>query len=143
MHNTLVKWRKEKGNICTIWLFNRPVIVVSGYDAIREVLITKSTDFAGRMFNYRLAYFSNFRPELTFEDYSEKQMHAKKHVMNTLKMYGEGMQKLEDITMDILDDLIEEFDGLGGNAIDPLYYFRKATMNIMASMVRHFIYSFI
>ncbi len=45
---TLDAMSMKHGNVFTIRMGSRPVVVVSGYDAILNVIIRKGTDFAGR-----------------------------------------------------------------------------------------------
>ena len=36
------------GSVCTIWLANKPVIILSGYQAIKDALVTQGEEFNGR-----------------------------------------------------------------------------------------------
>ena len=44
---TLTEWAGQYGDVYTINLHGRSVVVANGMDAIHELLVTKSKDFAG------------------------------------------------------------------------------------------------
>lgn len=44
----LFQLKKSYGNIYSLYLGTRPAVVISGVKAIKEALVTKGSDFAGR-----------------------------------------------------------------------------------------------
>ncbi len=49
-HKTYTQWSKEYGDVISMTLFGRQrVVVVSSEEAIREVLVTKSDYFSGKV----------------------------------------------------------------------------------------------
>ena len=45
---TFIKWGEELGPVYAVKLLHKTIIVVSGYDELHEMLITKGSSFAGR-----------------------------------------------------------------------------------------------
>lgn len=47
LQEDLEKWRKTHGNVFTIWLLNRPIVVFMRYDEIKEAVVTKGQFWLG------------------------------------------------------------------------------------------------
>ena len=47
-HIDLMKLEKQYGKVFRLYLGNQLVVIVGGGEALKEVLVTKSADFAGR-----------------------------------------------------------------------------------------------
>ena len=43
----LEEWTKKYDGVFTLWFLWKPIVVASGEKSVREVLITKSNEFAG------------------------------------------------------------------------------------------------
>ena len=70
-------------------------------------------------------------------DFHKDWVTLKKVVTNTMKMYGDGLIRLEVITQDILNDWYNDLEKRGGRAYDPHTYIMKITANVMAALVSH------
>ncbi len=134
-HITLTAWNQKYGDIFQINTYGKRSIVISSYEGIRTVLITKSTDFAGRPYLFREDLLNGFRPGFSFGDYSLSLMKTKKTVMTAIKMHGDGLDKLESISLDIIQDLITDMQALEETPFDPLSVIMKSVVNIMSCMV--------
>ena len=75
-------------------MMDKKVVVAHSYEAVKEVLITNSSDFAGRPYNFRMDYLNHFdRDNFSFGDYSERFLRLKKIALTSLKMYGDGLAR--------------------------------------------------
>jgi len=53
-HETLFEWSKTYGAIYTVNFLGSYIIVLNSEEAIREMLVEKSSDFAGRPYAFRI-----------------------------------------------------------------------------------------
>ena len=51
-HLTLAEWAREYGDVYTISVNGSRIVVVNGADAVYEMMVTKSKQFAGRYAQY-------------------------------------------------------------------------------------------
>ncbi|ROK28169.1 Cytochrome P450 2M1 [Anabarilius grahami] len=56
-----LKLSKKYGSVVTIWLANTPVVIISGYEALKETMIGLGEEFSGRA-DYPLVVGSAFSP---------------------------------------------------------------------------------
>lgn len=134
-HITLTSWQKKYGDVFRISHFGNDVIVVSGYEAIKTVLISDSTTYAGRPYLFREEVLNGFRPGFSLADYSESLMRTKKTVMTAMKMHGDGLAFLEAVSLEVIQGLIQELQDLEQQPFDPFPLLRKSVVNIMSTMV--------
>ena len=90
------------------------MVVVNSYDMIKEVLVTKGNDFAGRPDGlFRLKYFLFYQTDMTFASPNDATFWSpvRKTVTNNLKLYNSGMERVEGVVikgtlemMDLLKD---------------------------------------
>lgn len=81
---TLFDWAKQYGGVYKINLFGEDIIVASGLEAIKEVLVTKSDSYAGRPPSFRIQYFvDDF--DIVFHDIGPRWSLMKKTCMSELK----------------------------------------------------------
>lgn len=134
-YKTLTSWVKDHGDVYSISMMGQRNVVVSGFDDIHEAMVTRTEDFCARPYIFRALYFTNFHGGLVFGEANQKWLRMKKLVANSLKMYGDGRGKLEDITTEIIGDLIHDLKDKKGEPVDLALHFRFAMANIISSMV--------
>ena len=105
-HLTFMKWSKQLGHMFTIRLFGTDTVVVSSFDLIHEVLVSKGSDFAGRPYIYRLAFMCHNNQDIIASSPNPRWAIVRKAVHRNLKVYDTGLQRVEDISMDIIGDVM-------------------------------------
>ncbi len=134
-HHTLDMWAKKYGDIFTLDVLGKDIYVLNGAEIIHEALITKSSDFAGRPYLFRVDYLNNFRETYVMNEFSERFVKHKKFAVSCMKMYGEHLQKLEDISLDVIGQFMVNVSNKQGEEFDPSDDVRAIVANIMSSMV--------
>ena len=81
---------KQYGHVFRLYLGSQLVIVVSGVEALKEVLVTKSVEFGGRPSNNTVDIFSHKGKAIGFADYSREWRLHRKFAVSALKMYTSG-----------------------------------------------------
>ena len=64
----MTDFAKQHSGIFKIQIFNKPIIVVNDPDAIHEVLVKKTSDFAGRPYSYRAKLITRDFSEIALTD---------------------------------------------------------------------------
>jgi cytochrome P450 len=131
----LDKLRKQYGDVFCINFFGKNIVVVNGEDMIQEMLIERSTEFAGRPASFRFKYVVDWANEVVFSDYSPQWALRKKELMNAIKTYGERQKSLETITQDILQHKCGELEKKVGEEFDIYPVIHCILTEIMTSVV--------
>ena len=128
------EWHKTFGDIYLTWFFGHPMTLVNSPELIQEVLVTKSKEFANRAPIFKWNYLLQ-GTDILMSNFSKEWAIKKKIATNTMKMYGDGLRKLEVITVDTVNDLNKEFLSKG-KAFDPKEDVTYATASIIGSLVK-------
>ena len=118
------KWAKEVGEECVIHLLGERLVIVSGYESINEVLITRSNDYAGRPSLFRGGFIAHFHDGMIFSPFTPKFIFTKKKVAHGLKTFGDNHAKQQEIAREILDETVADLlskKGTSVNLIRPLF----------------------
>ena len=103
---TFTRLRKKYGDVMSISMGSRPAVVVCGTEAIKEALVTKGDDFAGRpAFTIAQEYQQGL--SLSFGVFDDTWKKFRKIVRNTLHAYTNASKvPLEDIVHDEVDTVV-------------------------------------
>ncbi|XP_002730381.1 cytochrome P450 1A5-like [Saccoglossus kowalevskii] len=94
---TLAKYGKKYGDVFTIKIGSQPVIVLNTVDVIKEALVKKQNDFAGRPYYYSLSgLMAEECEDITFGNYSAKWKLQRKIGHQAIRNYASG-DKLESL----------------------------------------------
>ncbi|CAD5124689.1 DgyrCDS12954 [Dimorphilus gyrociliatus] len=109
-HNRIDQWAKQFQGIFQVNLLSKKHIVVTSLKGLQECLLEKSTDYAGRSETFRLSLSYDLPNDLIFTSFSPEWNARKKLAMKSMKMYGEGLEDLERVTDQVLDDFFKNID---------------------------------
>ncbi|XP_075179674.1 cytochrome P450 2G1-like isoform X1 [Anomaloglossus baeobatrachus] len=131
---SLLKLREKYGEVFMVYLGSRPVVVVTGYKAVKEVLVDRGDDFLGR----------GTVPSLTFlfKDYgvaSTSDMEIwralRRFSVSTMKSFGMGKRSLEDRVEEEARCLVAKLKKTKESLVDPQQYFGKAACNVVFAIM--------
>ena len=131
---TLHKWYKMYGPVFRVYFPEGPVVVVAGYESIKEVLVTRGHDFAGRPLRYR-DYLMCRNAGMYANQPGERFTAIRKLFYSFSKAYGSGMDHVESIANEIGKDLFASFRRTNGEAFDPLPTLKNATVKFTLLMM--------
>ena len=136
-YKTIKKWYMTYGDIFMFRNFMENVVVLSSYELIHEALVSRSNDFAGRPENYRAGVMLKFCDDILFTDFTPKWVYTKKLAMQSLKMYGDGLANLEDISMEVINEMLDgmESQARSGTLVDMKSTTHACTAGIVSSVV--------
>jgi len=139
-HETLAEWSRIYGEAYRINIFGQPVIVLSSVETIREALVERGHDFAGRP---RLFFRAGFMAD-SYQDivsaspgpvWNVLRRTVQREIKCTAKGDSNGHQRLDGLTADILDEMMNELLTSDVHPIDPLPRVYDAVMNMTCLML--------
>jgi hypothetical protein len=133
-HVDLMELEKQHGKVFRLYLGSQLVVVASGVSAIKEGLVTKSTEFAGRPTLYSSEVYSKGKA-ITFVDYSPEWRLHRKVTVSAMKTYSTGKVKQESVNDDELDLLLKRICSRNGQPHDITKEIRLAVMNVVCTLV--------
>ncbi|XP_035700157.1 cytochrome P450 2U1-like [Branchiostoma floridae] len=89
------KWSKKYGDVFTVYAFRQPRVVLNGFSAIREALVTNADVFSSRPYVPILGSPDQSAKGLLFEPYTARFKEHKKFTMSALRDFGVGKRSME------------------------------------------------
>ncbi|ELU02917.1 hypothetical protein CAPTEDRAFT_100001 [Capitella teleta] len=134
---TFSEWTKDLGPVFSVKLLHNRFVVLSSFEAIYEALVTKGNSFSGRPTK------NAFRAEVISEHFSSilhlqaNQTWKKLRMIchKKIKMYDTGMKRIEAISMNIIQFLVEEFKGTNQTSFNPKDVIYNTVMNTMMTLL--------
>lgn len=131
---SLLKLSKKYGEVFTVYLGSRPVVVVTGYKSVKEVYVDRGDDFLARgempcfdfsYKNYGVAFTSNMHRWKELRRFS----------LSTMRDFGMGKRTTEDRIQEEAMCLVTEFKRTKESLVDPREYISKATCNVILAIM--------
>ncbi|XP_052618913.1 cytochrome P450 2B1-like [Peromyscus californicus insignis] len=131
--NSFMRFREKYGDVFTVHLGPRPVVMLCGTEAIREALVDQAEAFSGR------GTVAVFEPivqgcGLIFAN-GERWKTLRRFSVATMKDFGMGKQSVEERIKEEAQCLVEELQKSQGAPMDPTFLFQCITANIICSIV--------
>ncbi|XP_029446186.1 cytochrome P450 2G1-like [Rhinatrema bivittatum] len=132
MVQSFKKLQKEYGPLFTVYLGNRPLVVICGYQAVKEALIDQGDVFFDR------GSIPAFERMLQWSGVGalrgERWKEIRAFSMKTLKDLGMGKRNFEEKLKEEAQCLVEEFRKTKHLPVDPSSYLSQASANIICSV---------
>ncbi|XP_062409312.1 cytochrome P450 2M1-like isoform X2 [Sardina pilchardus] len=124
---------KKYGSVCTIWLANKPVVILSGYQTLKDALVTQGEEFSGRAQYPFLMKATNGYGVLVSSGHRWREL--RRFSITTLKNFGMGRRSVEERVQEEARSLVKAFDELNGGLFDPRELLCNAVSNVICSTV--------
>ncbi|XP_068001287.1 cytochrome P450 2J6-like isoform X3 [Melanerpes formicivorus] len=132
-HGSLKKLAKTYGNICTLWLGHKPMVVLYGFQAVKNGLTTNSEDVSGRLQTFVFNRMANGKGILVSNGLVWKhQRHFGIGALRKLGMRNKGMERGIQTEARYL---VEFFRSKDGRAVDPSFPIVHAVSNVICAVV--------
>lgn len=134
LHAKSTEWSKTYGDVFTLWMAHRPMVMLNSYAVIREALVERRHDFAGR-FPTRTAVLQNQgNHDIVFEDYNPHWKALRKVALSAVRKYSTS-ESLEHLCADIVDAFVDSLQE-GPQIMD----FRKPIFSMLCKVIGVSIY---
>uniref|UniRef100_A0A4W2G4A3 Cytochrome P450 2B4-like n=1 Tax=Bos indicus x Bos taurus TaxID=30522 RepID=A0A4W2G4A3_BOBOX len=130
---SFLRFQQKYGDVFTVYLGPRPVVIICGTEAIREALVDQAEVFSGRA---KIAVVDPI-----FQGYGvifangERWKALRRFSLATMRDFGMGKRSVEERIQDEAQCLVEELRKSQGALQDPVFYFHSITANIICSIV--------
>ncbi|NXK13065.1 CP2C1 protein, partial [Herpetotheres cachinnans] len=121
------------GPIFTVWLGLKPVVVLCGYEAVKDALLGHAEEFGGRP---EIPLLVQLSKDYGFVSNNEKKwQELRRFTLTTLRDFGMGKSSMSQRVQQETQHLVELLAKLKGNAFEPMTLFRHAVANVICSVV--------
>ncbi|XP_040436226.1 cytochrome P450 2C5-like isoform X1 [Falco naumanni] len=141
LYRTYEKLSSTYGPIFTVWLGLKPVVVLCGYETVKDALLGHAEEFGGRP---EIPLLRQLSKDYGFVSHNEKKwQELRRFTLSTLRDFGMGKSSMSQRVQQETQHLVNLLAELKGNAFEPLMLFRHAVANVICSVVfgNHYSYS--
>uniref|UniRef100_A0A4X2M3T6 Cytochrome P450 n=1 Tax=Vombatus ursinus TaxID=29139 RepID=A0A4X2M3T6_VOMUR len=133
MYDSLMKIGEKYGPVFTVHMGSRTIIVLTGYEAVKEALVDQAEEFSGRgkqaTFDWLFKGFG-----VAFSN-GESARQLRRFSITTLRDFGMGKKGIEERIQEEAGFLSEALRGTKGAAIDPTFFLSRMVSNVISSIV--------
>ncbi|XP_049643145.1 cytochrome P450 2B4-like [Suncus etruscus] len=130
---SFLKMREQYGDVFTVYLGPRPVVIICGTEAIREALVDQANAFSGRGKVAVVEQISQGYGVIFVN--GERWKILRRFTLATMRDFGMGKRSVEERIQDEAQCFVEELRKTKGALLDPTLYFHSITANIICSIV--------
>uniref|UniRef100_A0A673Y6L5 Cytochrome P450 2M1-like n=1 Tax=Salmo trutta TaxID=8032 RepID=A0A673Y6L5_SALTR len=120
---------KKYGSVFTVWLGSKPVVVISGYQAIKDAFVTQGEEFSGRANYPVIMTVSKGYGVLVSSGKRSKDL--RKFSLMTLKTLGMGRRSIEERVQEEAKMLVKAFNSV----VNPKELLCNCVGNVICSIV--------
>nr|XP_034976841.1 cytochrome P450 2A13-like isoform X2 [Zootoca vivipara] len=132
MYRSLMKIREKYGPVYTIHLGPRRVVVLCGYDAVKEALVDQAEEFGGRGEISIINWL--FRGYGVFLSNGERAKQLRHFSIMTLRNFGVGKRSFEERILEETHFLLESLRATKSEPFDPTFVLSRSVSNIISSI---------
>uniref|UniRef100_A0A672YC93 Cytochrome P450, family 2, subfamily X, polypeptide 9 n=1 Tax=Sphaeramia orbicularis TaxID=375764 RepID=A0A672YC93_9TELE len=123
---------KQYGNVYSVFIGSKPVVVLNGFQAIKEALVNKGNDFSGRAQDLMV---NRAAPGVILADYSSAWREQRRFGLMTLRNYGLGKDSMEQRILGEVNTLMKLMEQSLGQTLRPQLIFHCASSNIISQIL--------
>ncbi|XP_075898969.1 cytochrome P450 2J6-like [Nelusetta ayraudi] len=126
--------RKNYGDVFSIYLGSRPAIIINGLQTIKEALVNKAVEFAGRPQDL----FINDAIQqsgIVLADYGNCWREHRRFALMTLRNFGLGKNSMEERIHGEIQYIVKTLDDSIGKTMSPQLMFHNAASNIICQVL--------
>ncbi|MGH0161679.1 UNVERIFIED_CONTAM: hypothetical protein FKN15_056048 [Acipenser sinensis] len=124
---------QKYGSVFTVWLGPKPVVILSGYEMIKDALVNQAEEFSGRANYPTLLRVTGGYGLLVSSGERWKQL--RRFSITTLKNFGMGRRSIEERIQEEAKYVVEAFAEKGGALFNPKFILYNAVSNVICSIV--------
>ncbi|XP_054856198.1 cytochrome P450 2J2-like isoform X1 [Eublepharis macularius] len=130
----LDKYAQKYGPIFSLYAGGKPFVFVQGFSLVKEVLLTKGMEFAGRPENPFVEAVNN-RKGIILAPYGQAWKEQRRFMLVGLRNFGLGKKSMEEKISDEAAYLMQIFEENMSVPFDPCDFIESAVANIISTTV--------
>uniref|UniRef100_A0A2K6SH43 unspecific monooxygenase n=1 Tax=Saimiri boliviensis boliviensis TaxID=39432 RepID=A0A2K6SH43_SAIBB len=130
---SLTNFSKVYGPVFTVYFGLKPIVVLHGYEAVKEALIDHGEEFSGRG-SFPVAEKVNKGLGILFSN-GKRWKEIRRFSLMTLRNFGMGKRSIEDRVQEEARCLVEELRKTNASPCDPTFILGCAPCNVICSVV--------
>uniref|UniRef100_A0A672SLX9 Cytochrome P450, family 2, subfamily X, polypeptide 9 n=1 Tax=Sinocyclocheilus grahami TaxID=75366 RepID=A0A672SLX9_SINGR len=121
------------GKVYSLYLGSKPWVVLNGFEVLKEALVTKAMDFAGRPQELMVNHITK-GSGVILSDYGSSWKEHRRFALMTLRNFGLGKQSMEERILGEVSHVIAKLEKRVGNnvIIFVTYLYLKGTVHTMS-----------
>ncbi|XP_075057374.1 cytochrome P450 2K1-like [Mixophyes fleayi] len=132
-HKTFVEMSKKYGTVFSVQLGMTKLVVLCGYDTIKDALVNHAEEFTDRP---QTPVFHKFQKGYgLIMSNGENWKVMRRFTLSTLRDFGMGKKTIENKIIDEAEYLTQTFKSYGGKPFNNLYIINAAVANIIVSIL--------
>ncbi|NXC45030.1 CP2J6 protein, partial [Penelope pileata] len=131
-HDILKQMAKVYGNIFTLWISSKPVIVLQGYQAVKEGMTARADEVAGRPESTTIKILSNGNGVMFSNGHVWKQQ--RRFGLVTMRKMGVGKKDQEYQIQEEARHLVEYLQNTKGKPLNPAVPITHAVSNVICAL---------
>ncbi|XP_072483354.1 cytochrome P450 2C23-like isoform X2 [Notamacropus eugenii] len=129
----LEKVAENYGPVSTIYMGPQRIIMLHGYEAVKEALIDQGDEFVHREFPP--AFRTVFKENGVLSSNGEKWKQIRRFSLMTLRNFGMGKRTIEERVQEEAQHLVEELQKPKAQVFDPTFIISCAPCNVICSIL--------
>nr|XP_034960574.1 cytochrome P450 2C55-like isoform X2 [Zootoca vivipara] len=121
------------GPIFTVWIGPKPIVVICGYETMKDAFVNHAEEFGGRPAMPFLERVNKYRGLSTRNEAKWREL--RRFTFSTLREFGMGKRTMSERIQEEALCLVEELVATQGQAFDPRRSFACAVSNVISSVV--------
>ncbi|KAM6937859.1 cytochrome P450 2F2-like [Xenentodon cancila] len=130
----LERLKKHYGDVYSLYLGTKPAVVINGLKAVKEAIVIKATDFAGRPQDLLVNDITQ-RKGVILVDYGLRWREHRRFALMTLRNFGLGKTSMEKRIYDELQYTTETLEKSIGKTMSPQVLFHNTASNIICKVL--------
>uniref|UniRef100_A0A8C4QFT8 Uncharacterized protein n=1 Tax=Eptatretus burgeri TaxID=7764 RepID=A0A8C4QFT8_EPTBU len=131
--SSLMQLSKKYGPVFSIRLGEQTIIVLSGYQAVRDALIGKAEEFSNRPFVPMMHYLSVDKGLVLGSGDWHRTL--RRFSLTTLRDFGVGRRSIEERISEESECFLRRISTLEGKAFEPTFFLNAAVSNVICSVI--------
>ncbi|KAJ1096220.1 hypothetical protein NDU88_001363 [Pleurodeles waltl] len=133
IHKSLMELSEKHGNVFTVHFGPKKMVVLTGYETIKDALVNQADDFGDRA---EIPIFQKITQEhgIGFS-HGEPWRAMRRFTLSTLRDFGMGKKTIEDRILDELHPLINHLESYKGKPFDTRIILNSAVSNVICSII--------
>ncbi|CAL8260603.1 unnamed protein product [Merluccius merluccius] len=129
---------RRYGNVYSLLFGGQKVVILSGYEALKEALVNKAADFSGRPDDLMVNDVVQWKAEalgLSLQSYNRQWRELRRFGLSTLKNFGLGKKSMEERILREIQRLEKILEDGVGSVVNPQSLFHNFASNVISQVV--------